>query len=189
MDGWFCCLAFTWRPSWGGSVHLTPIWTSPWMSGSAASSPPGGPHGWVVLLLMVLLWYMPTLTQTLQRGTWTSFPEILYDTKVPEKKIQPGYLGFFPNLDWKQMLPRQNEQKNSMFCQNKWLRNGRNQWLCVGEPRMNEALPVMWISCSRIKAPLLDEGSHMASKLKLFNTTVPVPGVQGGEFGLVMKVQ
>ena len=38
---------------------------------------------------------------------------------------------------------------------------------------MKAAHPVTRTVCSRIKGPLLDEESHMTSKQKMFNTTMP----------------
>lgn len=76
---------------------------------------------------------------------------------------------------------------NNIICQNKWQRNERNEQLCVGEPLGDEAHPVIWTSCSRIKAPLLDEESHVLCEQEVFNATMLGPVIQGAE--LVQNVE
>lgn len=60
---------------------------------------------------------------------------------------------------------------NYLSCQNRWQRNER---LCGGEAFRKEAHAVIWTSCSRIKDPLLDEGSHVTNKQEYL--VLPCPG-------------
>lgn len=54
---------------------------------------------------------------------------------------------------------------------------------------MDGAHSVIWTSCSRIRALLVSEESHVTDEQKLLGASVPGPGVQGTEFQLVMKVK
>lgn len=90
-------------------------------------------------------------------------------------------------MDWTQTLLRQSGHHR--IYQNKWQRNGRSQRLCVGESLMDGAHSVIWTSCSRVKALLVSEESHVTDEQKLLGASVPGPGVQGTEFQLVMKVK
>ena len=54
---------------------------------------------------------------------------------------------------------------------------------------MNGAHSVIWTGCSRLKALLVSEESHVTSEQKLLNASVPGPGVQGTESQLVVKVK
>lgn len=54
---------------------------------------------------------------------------------------------------------------------------------------MDGAHSVIWTSCSRIRALLVSEESHVTDEQKLLGASVPGPGVQRTEFQLVMKVK